>query len=97
VTRYALTWAAPGVDAFAQSWRPTPEWLDGIDARLDALRGNSPEPWFDARTWRVFLNSPFENLEMADLNEYRAARPEEFGLKYRKSLDVQPSTEVEEK
>ena len=59
-----------GLDGLAQSWLPTAEWFEGIDARRRRLlseQGHQPlgryiDTRVASRTWRVFCNPPFDDL-----------------------------------
>lgn len=49
---------AAGLDGLRQSWAPTAEWAAGVEERrASAWRASPP-----VRTWRIFINPPFDNL-----------------------------------
>lgn len=56
---------AAGVDGLRCSWRPTREWADGVDERRAECWRVTPQPansYEHARTWRIFINPPFDLL-----------------------------------
>jgi hypothetical protein len=73
-SHHAPRWfAAPGdvapnaaaVDGLEASWHPTPEWAARIDERRAACWRMTPMPansYEYSRTWRVFINPPFDNI-----------------------------------
>lgn len=56
-----------GVNGLAQWWLPTPAWHANTERRHAAIRAawsptDNIEPFESARTWRIFVNPPFDDL-----------------------------------